>query len=125
LAIAEIDNQTESKLKNQHNLWFASMRPDHRPHLVPVWFVWHDNKFYICVAPDSVKAKNIEHMPEVVLALEDGSHPVICEGKAAALNLPWPEAVCAIFKEKYDWEISTEKQYTQLLEITPRKWLVW
>jgi hypothetical protein len=32
--------------------------------------------------------------------------------------------VRAIFKTKYDWDISADDQYTLLLRITPEKWLM-
>ncbi len=59
------------------------------------------------------------------VALEGGNHPVICEGTAAALAKPWPAAAIAEFETKYDWNIAAEMQYTELVEITPRKWLKW
>jgi PPOX class probable F420-dependent enzyme len=112
-------------LETEKNIWIASVRPDGRPHLAPVWFVWQDGKLYVCTAPESVKARNIEQNPRVVLALEDGSSPVICEGSAAPVPSPWPEKVIALFQHKYDWNISSEEQYTQLVEVTPTKWLTW
>jgi F420H(2)-dependent biliverdin reductase len=117
--------QATVKLESQRNIWIASTRPDQRPHLVPVWFAWQAGKIYLCIEPGSLKARNIAQQPEVALALEDGAHPVICEGRASVIAPPWPAGVLAIFKHKYDWDISTETQYTTLLEITPRKWLVW
>ena len=120
-----IPQHAKLKLESQRNIWLATTRPNNRPHLVPVWFAWYHGKIYVCVEPGSVKARNIERLAEVVLALEEGVHPVICEGKAAAVPPPWPEALSVIFKQKYDWEISIDTQYTRLLEITPQKWLVW
>jgi PPOX class probable F420-dependent enzyme len=117
--------EAATKLETEKNIWVASVRPDGRPHLAPVWFAWHAGKLYVCTDPASVKARNIVQNPRVVLALEDGLHPVICEGTAAAVPVPWPAQVAAIFRIKYDWDISSEAQYTQLLEVTPTKWLTW
>ena len=117
--------EAATKLETEKNIWVASVRPDGRPHLAPVWFAWHAGKLYLCTGPGSVKARNISQNPRVALALEDGSHPVICEGTAAAVPVPWPAQVAAIFRNKYDWDISSEEQYTQLLEVTPTKWLTW
>jgi hypothetical protein len=120
--------EAETRLETERNIWVASVRPDGRPHLTPVWFAWHVGKLYVCTEPGSVKARNISQNRRVVLALEDGTRPVICEGIAAPVPVPWPAdmaAVAAIFRNKYDWDISSEEQYTQLLEVTPIKWLAW
>lgn len=114
-----------SRLESEGNIWLASVRPDGRSHLVPIWFAWNGGRLYICVEPGSVKAKNMAKRPLVSLALEDGSNVVICEGQAAVVPQPWPGAVEAIFRDKYGWEIGREQQYTQLVAITPQKWLTW
>ena len=120
--------EAATKLETEKNIWVASVRPDGRPHLAPVWFAWHADKLYVCTEPGSVKARNISQNPRVALALEGGSHPVICEGIAAPAPAPGSAEmakVAAIFRAKYDWDISSEERYTQLLEITPTRWLTW
>jgi hypothetical protein len=92
---------------------------------VPVWFAWHNQRLYACIEAGSVKARNIEQNPRVSLALENGSQPVICEGTAAFVSPPWPAPVVAIFKAKYNWDITTDGQYDTLVEVTPVKWLSW
>lgn len=113
------------KLIGQKNIWLASVRPDGRPHLIPVWFVWHQERIYVCIEPASVKARNISGNPSVALALENGSNPVICEGNAGVVPAPWSAAITELFNSKYGWDISTETQYTSLIEVTPTKWLCW
>lgn len=117
--------ESQSKLENSQNIWIASVRPDGRPHLVPVWFVWQSQKIYICIDASSVKADNIRHNPLVAMALEDGLKPVICEGQVAPVESPWPGEVISAFNQKYDWDVTQDDQYTLLLEITPHKWLNW
>jgi hypothetical protein len=112
------------KLAHGKNIWIATVRQDGRPHLVPVWFVWHESRFYLSVDPASVKAKNLRHNSRVSLALEDGTNPVICEGVARFLEAA-PEGVPEAFQAKYDWAIEEESQYTALVEVVPGRWLVW
>lgn len=119
------DPTVQERLETAHNIWFGSVRPDGRPHLAPVWFAWHGGRLYVCIEAGSVKGRNVARDPRVALALEDGRHPVICEATAAACPAPWPEPVIGIFKQKYDWDISTDGQYNLLLEIMPEKWLSW
>ncbi len=117
--------EMESKLVSQRNLWFSSVRADGRPHLVPVWFVWHAGKIYIGTDPHSIKVKNICANPQVAVALEDGVKPVICEGAARPVERPWPEDLLGAFFQKYEWDLKTEAQYNYIVEITPERWLGW
>ena len=113
------------KLTQAANIWFASVRSDGRPHLTPVWFVYYGRHLYLSIDPKSIKNRNLASNPNVSLALEDGSHPLICEGQAALLQQPYSPEIVAMFQKKYDWDIREDEQYSQLVEITPRKWLAW
>ncbi len=113
------------KLESQQNIWFSSVRADGRPHLAPVWFVWHEGKIYIGTDPKSVKSRNVRRAGRVALALEDGTHPVIIEGRAQPVEKPWPEPLLAAFFNKYEWDMNKEEQYNDVIEVTPQKWLFW
>jgi hypothetical protein len=123
--MGELTNEAQYKLETAENIWFGSVRSDGRPHLTPVWFAWTMGKLYICIEKRSVKARNIVDNPKVVLALEDGLKPVICEGIAMPVSPPLPADVVSIFIKKYDWDISQDGQYDYLVEVTPHKWMVW
>ena len=125
MSIMYLSPEAQSKLKTEKNIWIASVRADGRPHLVPIWFVWEDNKIYLSIDPKSVKAHKIAKNPHIALALEEGTHPVICEGQAFSVPTPLPEEVKQLFFVKYGWDIASEKQYNQLLEVHPLKWFVW
>jgi len=112
-----------SKLESQKNIWFGSVRPDGRPHLTPVWFVWLEQKFYFGIDPRSVKSRNLRHNPRVVLALEDGTNPVIVEGIARLVELPLSASLLEAFYKKYEWNLLKEEQFNQWIEVTPLKWL--
>jgi nitroimidazol reductase NimA-like FMN-containing flavoprotein (pyridoxamine 5'-phosphate oxidase superfamily) len=121
----DLSREALKKLESSQNIWFSSVRPNGHPHMAPIWFAWYQEKLYVCIEAESVKGRNVVKNPFVVLALEDGSNPVICEGRAEPLTAPWPEAVTTIFMRKYDWDLNVEKRYTQLLMVTPEKWLYW
>lgn len=125
-----LSNTILKRLVIEPNIWFASVRANNQgagdhPHLVPLWFAWHQDQIYLCIQPNSVKARNIARNPNVALSLEDGSNVVICEGKATVVMKPWPEAVRLIFVEKYEWDITTSVEYTMLVKVRPLKWLTW
>jgi PPOX class probable F420-dependent enzyme len=98
------------------NVWFATVRPDGRPHLVPIWFVIEGERWYVCTQADSVKARNLKANPAVSLALEDGDHPYVVEGQARPVAAT--PTVAARFKAKYDWDITADAQYSQVIEVT-------
>jgi PPOX class probable F420-dependent enzyme len=112
-----------ARLESQPNIWFCSVRPDNRPHLTPVWFIWQAGKFYFGIDPQSVKSRNIRHNPRVALALEDGTNPVIIEGVAKLAALPLPASLVAAFNQKYEWNLLTEEQFNQWIEVNPTKWV--
>ena len=99
------------RLAAERNVWIATVRADGRPHLVPVWYVVHDDRWYICTAPGSVKARNIAHSPHVALALEDGNDAYVVAGIAAPVD-PSAEGARAV-RAQYDWESTGADRYTQ------------
>jgi hypothetical protein len=121
----DITPEALEKLTQAANIWFASVRANGRPHLTPVWFVYYGLHLYVSIDPKSIKNRNLATNPNVSLALEDGSHPLICEGQAAFIQQPYSSEIVALFQKKYDWNIREDDQYSQLVEITPRKWLAW
>lgn len=100
-------------------MWVATVRPTGQPHLVPVWFVVEAERWYLCTAPGSVKARNLQANPNIALALEDGSNPYIVEGEAQPVQ-PTLEII-EKFKTKYDWDITHDAEYTQVFEVRIKK----
>jgi hypothetical protein len=92
------------KLEAARNFWFATTRPDGRPHAMPAWGVWLDGGLYFEGSPLTRRARNIARNPHVSVHLESGDEVVIIEGEAQAAHLP-PRAVAerlsVIFGEKY------------------------
>lgn len=113
------------RLQREANIWLATTRPDGRPHLVPVWFVWIDQCIYILTAPASVKAKNLLVNPRASVALENGTQPVIAECTTSKLDPPYGDPLVEAFRLKYDWDITQDKEYTSMFVLVPQKWLTW
>ncbi len=112
-------SQKAASLDEARNVWMATVRPDGRPHLVPVWFVADGDNWYVCTAPGSVKARNLKRNPQIALALEDGDQPFIVEGEARPVSPS--AAVVDRFRAKYDWDITTDSVYSELFEVTVRR----
>jgi PPOX class probable F420-dependent enzyme len=123
--MSEPSERAIARLEAERNIWLASVRPDGRPHLVPLWFVWSGGQIYLCIQAASVKARNMAQSPQVALALESGGDPLVVEGEAALAARPWPDHVVAGFVAKYDWLITDDAEYDALIAVRPRKWLAW
>ena len=117
--------QHDPRLLTERNVWMATARPDGRPHLIPIWFVWLDDRFYICTGKESVKGRNLQANPNIMLSLEDGSKPLIAEGVATFHEPPYAPGIAEAFQQKYDWDMRHDGQYNVVIEMVPQKWLHW
>ena len=70
------------RLAGARNFWLATVRPDGRPHLMPVWAVWHEEALWFSSSLRSRKIRNLLAEPRCSLSTEDGNHPVVVEGRA-------------------------------------------
>ena len=108
------------RLTTESNIWLATVRPNGTPHLAPIWFVWVEDKAYVCTSAESVKARNMQAQPIVSFSLENGNAPVVLEGRAHLIESVPPVVVDA-FQRKYDWNILTDTTFDQVIEIEPMK----
>jgi hypothetical protein len=72
------------RLARCRNFWVTTVDPRHRPHSMPVWGVWSelDERFFFSCAPSSLKARNLDGNPNVVVAIDDTVEVVSMEGVA-------------------------------------------
>jgi PPOX class probable F420-dependent enzyme len=118
------DDQLQ-RLERETIIWLATTRPDGRPHLTPIWFVWLNQEFFILTTLSTVKARNLLSNPRASVALENGMRPVIAECAARLVSTPYPEELVVAFKRKYDWDIRRDGEYNGMFALTPQKWLAW
>ena len=116
----------EARLGRETTIWLSTVRPDERPHLVPVWFVWFDEKVYVATSSHSVKYDNLHHNQNVALSLGDTYNVVVLEGEAHAADRNLTEKVAEFFHHKYDWDFRADKNDNwRLVEVTIHKILAW
>src|SRR5262245_61811917 len=72
---------TERLIGSQH-YWLATVSPDHRPHVTPVWGVWHYDMLWFSCGRRSRKARNLAVNSAVVATTDDPTSPVVVEGVA-------------------------------------------
>jgi pyridoxine/pyridoxamine 5'-phosphate oxidase len=78
----------ERRLKQSHNYWLITTRPDGTPHAMPVWGVWVESMFVFSTARESRKAKNLGANPNCVVCNELAKEAVIVEGVVTEVTDP-------------------------------------
>jgi len=68
------------RLTASHEYWVATVWPDGRPHLMPVWAVWRDEALWFSAARAARKVRNLEGNPAVTASTDDPLNPVVVEG---------------------------------------------
>jgi Pyridoxamine 5'-phosphate oxidase len=76
----------EERLTKSHDYWVATVRPDGRPHLMPVWGVWDDGALWFSSSVGSRKARNLAANPRCTIATDNAWEPVVLEGMAARVT---------------------------------------
>ncbi len=66
--------------------WLATVRPDGRPHVVPVGALWVDGAYYVTTGQGTVKGNNLDHDPHCVISLSAHGFDMVCEGEAAKVS---------------------------------------
>jgi nitroimidazol reductase NimA-like FMN-containing flavoprotein (pyridoxamine 5'-phosphate oxidase superfamily) len=76
LAWAEV----AERLTRAPHYWLATVRPDGRPHVVPLDGLWLEDAWYFGGSAATVKQRNLNANPRATLHLEDAASAVIVEG---------------------------------------------
>jgi PPOX class probable F420-dependent enzyme len=122
------------RLRDNVIVWLSSVRPDGRPHLVPVWFLWDGDTVLIFSMPDQ-KIRNLRQNPQVVLALDgtDGGEDIVeIEGEATLLasgelspTLPDYATKYAAQLQEMGWTAEAMgSRYTEAIRIRPARFRV-
>jgi PPOX class probable F420-dependent enzyme len=123
-------------LRDEHVVWLSSVRPDGRPHLVPIWFSWDGREILIASKPNAQKIRNLRTNAKVMLALgeaEDDFDVGLLEGVAELLDAPANDVLPASHLAKYRRQmagiglspIEFLATYSQVIRIVPTRFLPW
>ena len=129
-------SRMDARLRQETGAYFTTVRPDGRPHTVPVWFAWDGASILIFSKPDDIKVRNLRQNPAVTLALDNfgaRSQPVVVEGTAALVEEAAIAALLSAYTAKYAAlaaALATQlglppealaRIYTQPIRITPSR----
>ena len=121
-----VERLTESK-----HYWLCSVRPNGRPHTIPRWGVFLDNKFYYDGSPETRHARNLEKNPHVTLNLEDGRQAIFLEGISEPAGKPSAELgkrLSEAYKKYKEYGYAPEPNSWDeggLYVFTPRQCIAW
>jgi PPOX class probable F420-dependent enzyme len=97
----------EERLLRCRNFWFVTVRPDGRPHAMPVWGAWMPDRqrWGLGCARSSQKVRNLEANPNVVVTVEDTVEAISIEGVARRIDGPDADAFIEAWVTKYAAEL--------------------
>ena len=72
----------EARLAASHDYWVATVRPEGRPHVMPVWGVWLDGAVWFSSGGRSRKARNLAADPRCTVTTDRAAEPVVVDGTA-------------------------------------------
>ena len=99
----------EERLSTSHDYWVATVWPDGRPHVMPVWGIWHDQSLWFSSSKASRKAINLAAKPRCTVATDNALEPVIIEGDAQVISdHPTLQLVLERENAKYHTDYSIE-----------------
>ena len=85
--------------------FICSTRPDGRPHSMPCWGVWCNDRYAFSTAITSVKSKNLLKNPAVAVTFEVGLDAFVLEGTAVVTQLDEIPDFTATYKKQYEQTI--------------------
>ncbi|NNG19878.1 hypothetical protein HJ590_09885 [Naumannella sp. ID2617S] len=119
--------------------WFTTVRADGRPHAVPVWFLWWNDRALVMSEPDTVKVRNLRRAPHALLHLNAdaaGDGIVVLEGKARISDrssTDWLPDLRDPYTDKYAEAMvnfgmgidDIAERFSTVIELTPTKLTAW
>jgi PPOX class probable F420-dependent enzyme len=110
----------EQRLRRSHNYFVMTVRPDGRPHAMPVWGIWVDGRFIFSTGAQSRKARNLAANPACVICTERTAEAAIVEGVASIVADPARlRELAPVYHRKYKpWKLDPEMG--PIFEVQPR-----
>ena len=78
--------EARERLAGGGTYWLATVRPDGRPHVVPLGPAWLDDVLYFTTGQGTRKEANLAHNPHCVITITTPDSDMILEGTAAHMR---------------------------------------
>ena len=99
--------ELDDYLTVQRTARVATLGPDGRPHVIPLWFVWVEGALFVNTTRGNRSVKNLEGNPAAAATIDDGETYDALRGVTMAGEMreadddPRLDAVVAAFSRKY------------------------
>jgi Pyridoxamine 5'-phosphate oxidase len=84
----DLSQSPESSGPGRHTCWLATVRPDGRPHVMPLGAIWVDGSFYFTSGAGTRKSKDLAHNPNCVITVATHDFDLVVEGEAVKVTDP-------------------------------------
>jgi nitroimidazol reductase NimA-like FMN-containing flavoprotein (pyridoxamine 5'-phosphate oxidase superfamily) len=99
--------EARSRLEEAQFYWLATVRPDGRPHVMPVLAIWLDGALHFSTGPASHKGKNLAGDSNCVITVDSDDLHLVVEGNAAKVSAEARlQRVAAAYASKYGWQVA-------------------
>jgi len=121
----------EERLRDAPIYWVASVRPDGRPHVTPIWGVWVEDAFWMEGGPRTRRFRNLGSNPAAVVTVERANDALILEGDAELvtdLDEELIERLLAAYRKylpTHGYQAERENWRAGIWRVSPRKVLGW
>jgi PPOX class probable F420-dependent enzyme len=124
------------RLRTAEYAYLTTIRPDGRPHTVPICYLWEDGAILICSLAHGVKINNLRQNPLVSLSLDHFGEPayfsVVIEGTAelvgeGGIELTYPPYAAKytpLSRRMFGTDIPPAdfiQQFSQTIRVTPTR----
>jgi nitroimidazol reductase NimA-like FMN-containing flavoprotein (pyridoxamine 5'-phosphate oxidase superfamily) len=116
-----------ARLVEARQYWLATVRPDGRPHVVPLDGLWRDGRWYFGGSASTVKHSNLLGNPRAALHLADTESAVIVEGRCEIErpSAQGAEDLVAASNAKYGYAPPVEAYLQGVWALRPQRVLAW
>jgi nitroimidazol reductase NimA-like FMN-containing flavoprotein (pyridoxamine 5'-phosphate oxidase superfamily) len=99
--------EARRRLAEADTYWLATVRPDGRPHVVPVLAVWLDGTLHFSAGAGTRKAKHLARDPHCVITTGAPALDLVVEGQAAKVRDDATlQRVAEVYASKYQWPVT-------------------
>ena len=116
-----------ARLETAPHYWLMTVRPDGRPHAVPVDGLWIDDQLSFGGSSATVRHRNLLANPAVLVHLPSTDEPVIVEG-TCRVRQPTQEQADGLVQasqQKYGYAPPVSAYLSGVWTLTPAKVMAW
>lgn len=119
--------ELDKLLEVEEIAYISTTKTSGSPHIVPIWFVYHNGKIYFETDKTTVKFKNIQRNNKIAICF-GGKNTYIIEGRVKwwiEKEVPIPFRKMLWDKYGKDMDDSYINENTYIFEIIPEKEMSW